>query len=135
MFGEASPMPGDKMMKLFIIQAISSFVSKDYETGLHFLNEIKTGYAQFMSEMNPTLKALVKEIIQSLDMFDPGASSASFIEVNTGDQTVQPSGEQSTALSDQEIQSEENSSGKRSGTVTNELQDLLERRRARRKNR
>jgi predicted sugar kinase len=124
MFGQASPMPEDKIMRLFIIQAISSFVSRDYDSGLHYLNEIKTGYAQYMSQMNPTLKGLVKEIIQALDMMAPGASSDSFATVNTSETTVE---------ADQPVEQQGSSSG--SGSVTNELQDLLDRRRARRKNR
>ena len=126
MFGQASPMPEDKIMRLFIIQAISSFVSRDYDSGLHYLNEIKTGYAQYMSQMNPTLKALVKEIIQALDMMTPGASATSFSSVNTSETKVEAT---------QPVEEQSSSSGKSSGTVTNELQDLLDRRRARRKNR
>lgn len=125
MFGQASPMPEDKIMRLFIIQAISSFVAKDYDSGLHYLNEIKTGYAQYMSQLNPTLKGLIKEIIQSLDMMTPGSSATSFASVNTPE----------TNVDDSQVEEQSSSSGKGSGSVTNELQDLLDRRRARRKNR
>lgn len=75
----------DKMMRLFIIQAISGFVSRDYDTGIHFLNEVKTHYAQNMSQLNPTLKGLAKEIIQSLDMLTPGHDATQFYSQNVDD--------------------------------------------------
>ena len=126
MFGQASPMPEDKIIRLFIIQAISSFVSRDYDSGLHYLNEIKTGYAQYMGRLNPTLKSLIKEIIQALDMMAPGSSATSFSTVNTTETNAEDS---------QHVEDQSSSSGPGSGSVTNELQDLLDKRRARRKNR
>jgi len=72
----------DKMMRLFIIQAISGFVTRDYDTGLHFLNEVKTHFAQNQSNLNATLRGLAKEIIQSLDMLAPGTSAAQFKEMS-----------------------------------------------------
>ncbi len=68
----------DKMMRLFIIQAISGFVSRDFDTGIHFLNEVKTHFAQNQTSLNPTLKLLAKEIINSLDMYAPGATADIF---------------------------------------------------------
>jgi hypothetical protein len=72
----------DKMMRMFIIQAISGFVTRDFDTGIHYLNEVKTHYAQNMSDLNPTLKGLAKEIIQSLDMFTPGHDASQFYSKN-----------------------------------------------------
>ncbi len=72
----------DKMMRLFIVQAISGFVSRDFDTGIHFLNEVKTHFAQNQSQLNPVLKGLAKDIIQSLDLLQPGASADIFAEHN-----------------------------------------------------
>jgi len=72
----------DKMMRLFIIQAISGFVTRDYDTGLHFLNEVKTHFAQNQSNLNSTLRGLAKEIIQSLDMLAPGTTAAQFKDMS-----------------------------------------------------
>ena len=72
----------DKMMRLFIVQAISGFVARDFDTGIHFLNEVKTHFAQNQSQLNPVLKGLAKEIIQSLDLLQPGASADMFSESN-----------------------------------------------------
>ena len=79
-FGDRSMV--DKMMRLFIIQAISGFVTRDYDTGLHFLNEVKTHFAQNQSNLNPTLRGLAKEIIQSLDMLAPGTSATQFKDMS-----------------------------------------------------
>ena len=64
-FQKEGDMPADKMMKLFIIQSISAFVANDYNTGIHFLGEIKQTYAEKMGQLNPTLKQVAKEIIQA----------------------------------------------------------------------
>ncbi len=115
-------MPADKMMRLFIIQSISSFVAGDHESGLHYLNEVKQTYAQYMMNLNPTLKSLAKEIIQSLDLLDPGSNAADLTLVNPEPQPTQHTEEQAT-------QSQES----KPTSVTSELQDLLNRRRAKRK--
>lgn len=151
-----SPMPSDKMMKLFIIQAISSFVSHDYDSGLHYLNEIKMTFAEFQSSLSPTLKILAKEIIQSLDMFAPGSDASMYKDVNPETATTpqqenartpqqeikQQFQQQETARTpQQEIQqqfqqqAEEVQERKKEEptSVTANLQDLLERRRARKK--
>ena len=122
MYGTSDPMPADKMMRLFIIQSISSFVAGDHESGLHYLNEVKQTYAQYMTNLNPTLKSLAKEIIQSLDLLDPGSSATDLSMVNTEAQSTTP-----TTTSPQQDQETEPSS------VTSELQNLLNRRRAKRK--
>ena len=120
------PMPSDKLMRLFIIQAISSFVSRDYESGLHYLNEIKQTYAQHMTSMNPTLKGLAKEIIQSLDLFSPGSTAEDLsLITNEGEKPVQ----QPTTTDTQDSEQEQPAS------VASELQNLLNRRRERKSRR
>lgn len=134
-----SPMPSDKMMKLFIIQAISSFVSHDYDSGLHYLNEIKMTFAEFQSSLSPTLKILAKEIIQSLDMFAPGSDASMYKDVNP--ETATTPQQENARTPQQEIQqqfqqqAEEVQERKKEEptSVTANLQDLLERRRARKK--
>ncbi|MCY3410848.1 MAG: hypothetical protein INQ03_04335 [Candidatus Heimdallarchaeota archaeon] len=146
-------MPADKMLRLFIIQAISSFVAGDRESGLHYLNEVKTSFAQYQSSLNPTLKSLAKEIIQSLDMFAPGASSTAFTDVNAGtpqqemaaafSQTQESSPKQPVfeepTQETQQVQpihhpTDPAPSGSPDGSVTSDLEKLLARRKARRKN-
>lgn len=122
--GYGDPMPSDKLMKLFIIQAISSFVAHDFDSGLHYLNEIKASYAEHMMSLNPTLKLLAKEIIQSLDMFTPGASAQSFAQTNQVPVETTPSAD--IVEEKQPVETVESSS------VASELQNLLNRRRAKR---
>lgn len=117
-------MPADKMMRLFIIQSISSFVAGDHESGLHYLNEVKQTYAQYMMNLNPTLKSLAKEIIQSLDLLDPGSNAADLALVNT-----EPQPQQTNQAVEPTVESQESEPT----SVTSELQDLLNRRRAKRK--
>ena len=142
-----SAMPADKMVRLFIIQAITSFVTNDFEAGLHYLNEIKTSYAEFMTQLSPQLKTLVKEIIQALDMFDPGSSSDSFRQVNQPQASAEethfhsPQQEMSarmheaSAPAEQEISDAPQQTGTQSESVTQDLQELLARRKARRQSR
>ena len=119
--GLGDPMPADKLMRLFIIQSISSFVAGDHESGLHYLNEIKQTYAQYMMNLNPTLKSLAKEIISSLDLLDPGANASDLAMTNNPQPTEsQPQNQTEILQEDQE-----------SSSVTSELQNLLNRRRAR----
>ncbi len=118
--GLGDPMPADKLMRLFIIQSISSFVAGDHESGLHYLNEVKQTYAQYMMNLNPTLKSLAKEIISSLDLLDPGASASDLAMTNNPQPTEsQPQIQPETVQQDQEPSS-----------VASELQNLLNRRRA-----
>lgn len=143
MFGQ-NVMPGDKMVKLFIIQAISAFVSGDHASGLHYLNEIKMSYAEYQSSLNPTLKNLAKEIIQSLDMFTPGSSADQYAETNIEAPALTPQQEMATAFAQNsqnqsqpvntQQQAAQPSGAQPAGsTITSDLQDLLNRRRARRK--
>ena len=119
--GYGDPMPADKLMRLFIIQSISSFVAGDHESGLHYLNEVKQTYAQYMMNLNPTLKSLAKEIISSLDLLDPGANATDLAMIN-------PQVDQNQPLNQPEVTPQE----KETSSVTSELQNLLDRRRAKR---
>jgi hypothetical protein len=121
--GYNDPMPSDKLMRLFIIQAISSFVAGDHESGLHYLNEIKQTYAQHMMNLNPTLKSLAKEIIQSLDLFSPGSSATDLS--NAVPASDLPSHDSMQPVTNTGFEEQPTS-------VTSELQDLLNRRRAKR---
>lgn len=144
MFGQPSAMPSDKLMRLFIVQSISSFVARDYESGLHYLNEIKRAYAEHMGTLNPTLKSIAKEIIQSLDMFAPGATSDMFLDTNQPDTPQQMEPEHYTSPQ-QEIASHFKPAQQPTNTVqdnpqpghsvSSDLQDLLEKRRAKRRKR
>ena len=135
--GYGDPMPSDKLLRLFIIQAISSFVAHDYDSGLHYLNEIKQSYAEHMMSLNPTLKSLAKEIIQSLDMFTPGASAEAFANANPQQTSSifsqqQPVEAAPSQVEETSIPQEQTTQPIQSGptSVTSELQDLLNRRRA-----
>ncbi|MCE7735410.1 MAG: hypothetical protein GPJ54_11065 [Candidatus Heimdallarchaeota archaeon] len=118
--GLGDPMPADKLMRLFIIQSISSFVAGDHESGLHYLNEVKQTYAQYMMNLNPTLKSLAKEIISSLDLLDPGANATDLAMTNI----------QQPTESQPEVQPQPEQEDQESSSVTSELQNLLNRRRA-----
>lgn len=124
--GYGDPMPADKLMRLFIIQSISSFVAGDHESGLHYLNEIKQTYAQYMMNLNPTLKSLAKEIIASLDLFDPGANAGDLSMTN-----VQPEPSQTPGQPESQPQSIQEPG--EPSSVASELQNLLDRRRAKKK--
>ena len=121
-----NPMPQDKMMKLFIIQCISSFIAHDYDSGIHYLSEIKQTYAESMTQLNPTLKTLAKEIIQAVDMFNPDSGNP-FEGGQVNEEPMQPPQEQSQG-------SIEDYGVGQPTSVTSELQDLLNRRKAKRKN-
>jgi hypothetical protein len=122
--GYGDPMPADKLMRLFIIQSISSFVAGDHESGLHYLNEVKQTYAQYMMNLNPTLKSLAKEIISSLDLLDPGANASDLAVSNVPAEDIQQQPEQSQQPAEEQSQ--------QPTSVASELQNLLDRRRAKR---
>ncbi|MHA2089836.1 MAG: hypothetical protein ACW98K_03160 [Candidatus Kariarchaeaceae archaeon] len=124
--GYGDPMPADKLMRLFIIQSISSFVAGDHESGLHYLNEVKQTYAQYMMNLNPTLKSLAKEIISSLDLFDPGSNASDLAVTNQPAEEIQQQPQQSQEPSVQQPQEPT--------SVASELQNLLDKRRAKRTN-
>jgi len=131
------PMPSDKLMKLFIIQSISAFVANDYETGVHFLNEIKQAYAEHMSKLNPTLKQLAKEVIQAVDMFNPdGSAFAGGTMSNVVPEQPAYSEDQQPAMPSFENEAPaEESPAQQPSSVTSELQELLRRRKEKRNRR
>ncbi len=69
--GFRDPVPADKIMSLLIVQAITSFYMGDYESGVHYLHEIKTEYASGMSKLSPTMKKIARDIISALDLIRP----------------------------------------------------------------
>jgi len=131
------PMPSDKLMKLFIIQAISSFVANDYETGVHYLREIKQTYAEHMARLNPTLKNLAKEIIQAVDLFNPDSGDA-FIGASMSSTGNEPSGSsgEGPAMPNFDYGEEDTQQPAKAAeeprSVASELQELLRKRRERR---
>ncbi len=133
MYGYGSdPMPVDKLMKLFIIQSISAFVANDYDSGVHFLTEIKQAYAENMSKLNPTLKQLAKEIIQSVDLFKPDGTAFMGGAFSQADQVpVEAAGDAQPEMPSFDVAEEEES--EQNTSVASELQELLNRRRANRR--
>ena len=133
MYGYGSdPMPVDKLMKLFIIQSISAFVANDYDSGVHFLTEIKQAYAENMSKLNPTLKQLAKEIIQSVDLFKPDGSAFMGGAFSQPQEPMGAAGDAQPEMPSFDV-GEEEAAPAESTSVASELQELLNRRRANRK--
>ncbi|MHA1911521.1 MAG: hypothetical protein ACTSYA_07480, partial [Candidatus Kariarchaeaceae archaeon] len=75
-FGQQGPVPADKLITLNLVQLITSLYTGDTESGNIFLRSLKEDYAQYMSQISPTLKRLVREILQSIDMYKPSDISA-----------------------------------------------------------
>ncbi len=61
-----SAVPPDKLVQQMIVQAIQAFYIQDYDTGLYFLNQIKTNLPRFMYQISPAYKTLCKEIVKLL---------------------------------------------------------------------
>jgi len=61
-----SAVPPDKIVQQMIVQAIQAFYIQDYDTGLYFLNQIKTNLPRFMYQISPAYKTLCKEIVKLL---------------------------------------------------------------------
>ncbi len=59
-----SAVPPNKYIEQLIIQAIQSFYLEDYESGAHFLEEIRRALPRMMYQLNPILRSLCKEIIK-----------------------------------------------------------------------
>ncbi len=112
--GFRDPVPADKMMTLLIVQAITSFYMGDYESGVHYIHEIKTEYAAGMSKLSPTMKRIAKDIISALDLIRPS-------DQETFPQEPQPS--QSTNVVSESDESQ---------TISDRLEEILKRRRAQR---
>jgi hypothetical protein len=61
-----SAVPPDKIIQQMIVQAIQAFYIQDYETGLYFLNQIKTNLPRYLYQISPANKKLCKEIVKLL---------------------------------------------------------------------
>ncbi len=61
-----SAVPPDKLVQQMIVQSIQAFYIQDYDTGLYFLNQIKTNLPRFMYQISPAYKTLCKEIVKLL---------------------------------------------------------------------
>lgn len=59
-----SAVPPNKYIQQLITQAIQSFYLEDYESGVHFLEEIRRALPRMMYQLNPILRSLCKEIIK-----------------------------------------------------------------------
>ena len=117
--GYRDPVPADKMMSLLIVQAITAFYMGDYETGVHYIQEIKTEYASSMSQLSPTMKKIARDIISALDLLRP--SDEAFVPQQPQQQHV--SQQSNINPQEQEEGVEE---------VRHKLEDILKRRRQQR---
>jgi len=115
--GYRDPVPADKMMSLLIVQAITAFYMGDYNTGVHYIQEIKTEYASSMSQLSPTMKKIARDIISALDLLTP--SDQEFMQSKSQGQQIQS---ESTQTSKEESVDE----------VRHKLEDILKRRRQQR---
>lgn len=61
-----SAVPPDKIIQQMIVQAIQAFYIQDHETGLYFLNQIKTNLPRYLYQISPSNKKLCKEIVKLL---------------------------------------------------------------------
>ncbi len=61
-----SAVPPDKIIQQMIVQAIQAFYIQDYDTGLYFLNQIKTNLPRYLYQISPSNKKLCKEIVKLL---------------------------------------------------------------------
>ena len=61
-----SAVPPDKIIQQMIIQAIQAFYIQDYDTGIYFLNQIRTNLPRYMYQISPAYKTLCKEIVKLL---------------------------------------------------------------------
>ena len=111
-----SSVPPDKLVQQLIMQAIQAFYIQDYETGIYFLEQIRTNLPRYMYQLNPQNRALCKEIVKVLQDGSlvpdrssstvaqaaadthPGLSSISepVFEPESSDPTVKPPEESST---------------------------------------
>jgi len=61
-----SSVPPDKLVQQLIMQAIQAFYIQDYETGIYFLEQIRSNLPRYMYQLNPQNRALCKEIVKVL---------------------------------------------------------------------
>ena len=58
-----SAVPPDKLVQQLIVQAIQAFYIQDYETGIYFLQQIKSNLPRYMYQLNPQMRSLAKEVV------------------------------------------------------------------------
>lgn len=61
-----SAVPPDKLVQQLIVQAIQAFYIQDYETGMYFLQQIKSNLPRYMYQLNPQMRSLAKEVVKLL---------------------------------------------------------------------
>jgi len=66
MFNPANPsgVPPDKFMEQLIVQALQAFYTQDYDTGVYFLEQIRTNLPRFLHQLRPALRNLCKDIVR-----------------------------------------------------------------------
>ena len=61
-----SAVPPDKLVQQLIVQALQAFYSNDHETGVYFLQQIRTNLPRYMYQLNPQMRNLAKEVVKLL---------------------------------------------------------------------
>ncbi len=61
-----SSVPPDKLIQQLIMQALQAFVTNDYETGVYFLEQIRSNLPRYMYQLSPVYRSLCKEIVKML---------------------------------------------------------------------
>ncbi len=66
MYGQPNRLGMDpnKFVTQMIVQAIQAFYNQDYETGVHFIEQIRSNLPSFLYNLNPTLRNLCKDIVK-----------------------------------------------------------------------
>ena len=85
-------VPPDKFMEQLLLQAIQAFYIQDYDTGVYFLNQIRSNLPRYLYQISPALKRLFKDIVKilqdgSLVSSSPPASTVSEPSVSQPDLT------------------------------------------------
>jgi hypothetical protein len=61
-----SAVPPDKLVQQLIVQALQAFYINDHETGVYFLQQIRTNLPRYMYQLNPQMRSLAKEVVKLL---------------------------------------------------------------------
>ncbi len=61
-----SSVPPDKLVQQLIMQAFQAFYIQDYETGIHFLEQIRSNLPRYMYQLSPAYRTLCKDIVKML---------------------------------------------------------------------
>ncbi|MHA1304441.1 MAG: hypothetical protein ACTSPI_12150 [Candidatus Heimdallarchaeaceae archaeon] len=66
MYGQPSRigMDPNKFVTQMIVQALQAFYNQDYETGTHFIEQIRSNLPSFLYNLNPALRTLCKDIVK-----------------------------------------------------------------------